>query len=131
MLNENAKAWVAALRSGKYEQTEGILTQISADGSVSHCCLGVACELAKNAGLSMVVYDNEDEWYTTKRSYDGQLSVLPSTVKVWLGLNDESGCADEPMQRYTSLAELNDSGCFSFGHIAEIIESDPKGLFHD
>lgn len=35
------RAWVDALRSGKYEQTQNVLQD--ADGG--YCCLGVACQL--------------------------------------------------------------------------------------
>jgi hypothetical protein len=37
MLNENAKKWVAALRSGRFDQGRG---RLCIDGK--HCCLGVA-----------------------------------------------------------------------------------------
>ena len=40
MLNDNAKKWVAALRSGKYEQAKGWLRE-----GDKFCCLGVACDL--------------------------------------------------------------------------------------
>jgi hypothetical protein len=129
MLNENAKAWVAALRSGEYAQTEGVLTRIRPGGGMSHCCLGVACELAKEAGLEMLVFDGESEVFEQNRSYNDQKSVLPLIVEEWLGLSDESGSADRLMEGYTSLAELNDTGAFSFEDIADIIESEPVGLF--
>lgn len=40
--------WVAALRSGKYEQTTGRLRRVRASGIhlTGHCCLGVLQEVA-------------------------------------------------------------------------------------
>lgn len=41
---ENRINWVAALRSGKYKQGSGSLTQITKNGQLD-CCLGVACKV--------------------------------------------------------------------------------------
>lgn len=76
-LNKNAKAWVRALRSRKYKQTTGALTN---DGKF--CCLGVACELAVKAG---VIPPAEDEMYA------GRAGKLPQKVVKWLGLVDNEG----------------------------------------
>ena len=38
MMNENAKKWVKALRSGEFEQGTGYLRK-----GDKFCCLGVAC----------------------------------------------------------------------------------------
>ena len=60
MLNENAKKWVAALRSGKFKQGKFALRKRTfrdglylRDGEsphyvTEHCCLGVACEIFKD-----------------------------------------------------------------------------------
>ena len=44
-MNDNAKALVAALRSGDYKQGKKRLTQRLANGDELDCCLGVACKL--------------------------------------------------------------------------------------
>ena len=44
-LNEKAREWVAALRSGKYKQGKGALSTED-----RFCCLGVACEISKLTG---------------------------------------------------------------------------------
>jgi hypothetical protein len=120
-MNPEVKAkWLAALRSGEYEQTTETLKQ---DGCF--CCLGVLSDLhAKETG--------NGEW----REEDGVLyyevdgfaksDVLPHPVAKWAGLDDESpsvkvnlfsddGCA-------MMLAELNDSGT-TFEEIADLIEA--------
>jgi len=39
------RAWVKALRSGKYKQGEEQLRNENEDGDRMHCCLGVLCEV--------------------------------------------------------------------------------------
>src|SRR5689334_11788613 len=65
-MNKEVKdQWVAALRSGEYEQGKGTLQE---DGKF--CCLGVLCELAVKAGVttsepreggSTVIYGGADD----------------------------------------------------------------------
>jgi hypothetical protein len=46
MVNQDAiRQWVNALESGEYKQGRGRLTRIDERGNLSHCCLGVACEV--------------------------------------------------------------------------------------
>lgn len=40
--------WVAALRSGEYEQGSSALRQVRADGTCLWCCLGVLADVAAN-----------------------------------------------------------------------------------
>jgi len=126
MLNENAKKWVAALRSGKYTQARSYLTTASGD-----CCLGVACKLfmaehpdelwpvLSGGGIIQYAYANEDEDYRWTVS-------LPPMVQIWLGLRTENGNYG-PM-RVEALATDNDDG-FTFEEIADIIEAEPEQLF--
>lgn len=114
MLNENAKKWVAALRSGKYEQCEKKLTF---DGGF--CCLGVACMVASESGVLL-----PDTWDS-----EASLLSLPS-VKGWLGLDCEFGSYVTEEGYRGELTDDNDSGK-TFAQIADIIESEPKGLFVD
>lgn len=115
-MNDNAKAWVAALRSGEFKQGSGALH--TADGS--YCCLGVACELHRR--------DHGGQWLYN--SYLGKHGLLPYEVMQWLGLctidgqhHDQDGLGE------SSLDELNDRGGLTFDEIADIIEKEPKGLF--
>lgn len=110
----NRKLWVEALRSGKYEQTRHTLR--TADG---FCCLGV---LADIAGC---------EWSIDTGHYlaDGCMRTAPNIARLFVGLADDEGNypVDED-DEVNSLASLNDAGT-PFAQIADIIESEPKGLF--
>ncbi len=121
-MNQNAKAWVAALRSKQYQQGDGQLCEVMPDGSEKHDCLGVACELAVDAGICRKVAggyrSHEDGFY---RLY------LPPVVRKWLELRSQSGMFFRQGVPY-SLAKMNDCGC-SFEEIADLIESEPEGLF--
>lgn len=112
-MNENAKKWVEALESGEYDQTFGTL-----ENECGYCCLGVACKIyehdtgAKLAKNNIGYYAGHD------------LSSGFKVVKDWLGLVDSCGVYGLGWL----LSEANDSGR-SFAEIAEIIKSEPKGLF--
>lgn len=112
-----AQKWVAALRSGKYKQGGGCLRQELEDG-YRHCCLGVACEVAIEEGLI--------------ESYDGDKPLLDARPEVQnaLALATPRGSYDGPKGSYDGgcLTEANDQRT-SFAEIADIIESEPKGLF--
>jgi hypothetical protein len=112
MLNEFAKEWVKALRSGKYKQAKNVL--FNADRN-AFCCLGVACDIS---GVS------REEWHGSN------YTVLPQEVQEKLNLRSKCGrFLDAGI--YTSLVMLNDSLGYSFDQIADIIESEPKWLFND
>lgn len=102
-MNDNAKKWVAALRSGKYGQCRSRLKL----GSNLFCCLGVA---------ENVVLGN--------RRRSGAHFLSEGSRKA-LGLRSVTGWFNGQ-----SLAQLNDSGS-TFAEIADIIESEPEGLFVD
>ncbi len=90
------KAWVKALRSGKYNQAVGSLREMmDDDGKIGHCCLGVACEvvgarinMAKSPGFI-------DNWRAIKG-----ISKVPSILR---GTGSENDVVD-------TLAGMNDSG---------------------
>lgn len=116
-MNDNAKKWVAALRSGKFKQGKGSLGDCGL-----YCCLGVACELAIENGVNINVKDEGG-----RKSYDGAWATVPESVEKWLGLNEDTG-GYEGEDGYETLTEQNDGG-MSFQEIADIIESEPEGLF--
>jgi hypothetical protein len=109
-LNPNARKWVKALRSGKYEQTTH---QLKSDEG--YCCLGVACEVAVSAGVI--------------KGFDGNKGALPPKVKQWLGLSTVNGKFSKRRGGYSYLITENDNHRKSFSEIADIIESQPEGLF--
>lgn len=112
-MNNNAKAWIKALRSGEYKQ--GIV--VLRNERDEYCCLGVACDLyCKNV---------KDIYDPITIKYGGNSSYLPAQVAKWIGLRDTLGKFDCGQR---SLASFNDFGT-TFSEIADIIESEPEGLF--
>lgn len=114
-MNDNARQWVAALRSGEYEQWRGALRNED-----RYCCLGVACDVyAKATGEGE--WDGHD-FIVPDPSVPG---LLPGAVREWLGLAvGNKGW----MQKGLSLTARNDAGA-TFAEIADLIESEPDGLF--
>lgn len=104
-MDEKAKdKWIAALRSGKYEQTDGSLRAGSVAGRECFCCLGV---LADVMGAN---------W--RENEIDG----------CQLEASDESLLSDEAAEKFgltyknqEVLAKMNDQGC-AFPIIADYIE---------
>ena len=58
------KDWIRALKSDKYEQTQGALCEIS-DANSSYCALGVACKVLGYADEDLdgiLGFSSEDKW---------------------------------------------------------------------
>ena len=91
------KKWVAALRSGKYQQ--GFSSLKRDDGS--YCCLGVLCSISG-------------------KPYRGSDLVIPDSVKRWAGLEDPDPFIESETSHVTG---LNDNRQLSFSRIADIIEA--------
>lgn len=122
MLNENAKEWVAALKTDEFDQTDGMLCK----PGIGFCCMGVACELFHRKFPDQLPKSVEAE-YTV---YGSDTALLPDIVKNWLGLRTEGGdfwLEGKPFGR-KSLVGLNDAGV-KFVDIATLIETEPEGLF--
>lgn len=131
-MNDNAKKWVEALRSDIYKQTRGRL-RTTEKGEYSYCCLGVACELYK-ANCRDVGEDID--W--NGDYFLGDEEELPLEVMSWLGLKEADGSYQPPPKVITcgegdghSLINDNDYFYMTFNQIADIIESEPEGLFSD
>jgi hypothetical protein len=113
-MNESIKAqWVAALRSGEYEQGQAYLQK---DGKF--CCLGVLCDLAVKAGVITVTGGD-----VTAAEYgpDAETLTLPDKVMDWAGTGDSNPEVLYYGGRYDTLASLNDNDV-PFGTIADLIE---------
>lgn len=104
----NRRKWTAALRSGEYRQCVAELI----DENEAYCCLGVACDLAIKEG----VLETSMEKLRPK-------VALPIEVQEWLGLASCTGT-----YKGGSLIRANDTLNLTFPEIADIIESEPKGL---
>jgi hypothetical protein len=114
-MKKSVKLWIKALKSGEYKQGKHFLRVV-----VSHCCLGVACKLYNeyNHSDQLDIYIDNGKYH-----FDGETKRLPDKVIKWLGLNTGDGLYCDH-----SLSALNDAGV-SFEEIADIIESEPVGLF--
>ena len=115
-MNKKIKqAWLAALRSGEYEQGQGRLRVAGESGELQYCCLGVLCELHCKAGLG----EWKEEVLVT--SYHGAYEFLPFDVRAWAELDSDSPTADG-----RSLVGWNDGDAGadqrSFTEIAALIE---------
>lgn len=116
--------WVAALRSGDYEQAQGTLSV----NYESFCCLGVACEVAgvrRKSTYGGDGYENifNDDSEVINSATNAQ---LPKQLAKALGWKWETGAFDIGTYRYREpleyeLSVLNDDG-FTFDQIADIIE---------
>lgn len=153
-MNEDvARTWSAALRSGRYLQGVGALRVLEWDGydelarrppdRVRYCCLGVLCDLAREAGVG--------DWDGVVFEVDGEYeqSQLPAAVARWAGLvgptpydpdvypctcgaHDPDGRVDRNEDtdgecagcRYGgfSMSDLNDSGDWDFQRIAGLVD---------
>ena len=116
-LTEPQKAWIAALRSGKYQQGKSRLQYYK-----TFCCLGVAClvyeqETGNTLERSSLPYG--DELY-------GENLNRYRVVKQWLNLRSSIGKALNGDNK--SLIQLNDTDN-SFTDIANILEKQPELYF--
>lgn len=114
---------VAALRSGEFKQGKHYLSR-----NGKNCCLGVLCELApKNLNLEIDILKTD---YTSEKNvkyFDGNKQYLPDKVVEWAGMSSDDGFFDSELLG-TTLAEMNDSGKWSFTEIADFIEENYKQL---
>ena len=129
----NIRLWVDALRSGKFEQGNAALTRISAINGVRHesdCCMGVACKVAIENGVSFPVKEND---MGTRYLYgaDQEDEYLPTEVIEWLGVdnrNVELRVIEEHEDDYYTYdgtfraAEANDDRGWTFEMIADALE---------
>lgn len=120
MKKEIAEQWIAALRSGKYNQARAGLK--TAKG---HCCLGVLCELfIEQTGQGSWV-DGLSKIFTLEDSYSD--IMLPYPVQEWAGIKSGSLVNVEGINYVMSLAGANDRG-ISFDEISDIIEKNWEDL---
>lgn len=114
MNKELKEKWVAALRSGKYEQGTGALRSVDN----RYCCLGVLCEVM---GI-----EAEQSHKSLPYRYDGSIACLSNTIASRAGLSGLFARLKVPFtyknEDYTDLAALNDKTDIGFEGIANIIE---------
>lgn len=122
-MNILAKKWVEVLRSGRYKQGRSALNVDN-----KFCCLGVACDLYEPESVRS--YDAPPG--TAGVTYEGSSAFLPWSMVKALGLAHQNGTFKTGVfwkgDIFHSLAALNDAGA-TFDFIADVIESEPTGLF--
>src|SRR4051812_12820256 len=77
-----AQLWIAALRSGEYQQGTGRLHDMRGD---RWCCLGIACAVYQKHVGDLVIATN-DSAFECSETFNGNDATLPETVRRWLGL---------------------------------------------
>lgn len=121
-------AWVEALRSGDYAQGKRRLHWVDLAGKEVWCCLGVACDVAKQRGLPIRGKEERpsptiDTEARVVYSYNGKDRVLPDLLVNRLGMSAANGFFhDYDANPHTCLAVRNDMG-IPFAEIADIIEA--------
>lgn len=135
--------FLEALRSGKYEQGSSVLSRVTADGTVKHCCLGVAVQVAIDNGFPIRVSDKisdiPDGTEEKALLYVDDLGscyrgLLPKPLMEWYGFsapqvryaNDSQRDSDVHLTwadaDATSATVLNDEMSLDFGDIADAFE---------
>lgn len=136
--------WVAALRSGEYQQGQGYLCQVTHPNTPEegkrYCCLGVLCDLAVQEGVipapvftvpRVPHLDGVTPHYKYGLFRDG--GVLPDEVCRWAKISHDSEEYEDPTdpEIFTpghdalSLTQLNDgdgTNPKTFDEIADLIE---------
>jgi hypothetical protein len=108
--------WLAALRSGEFEQGAVRLKTEVRDGTSKFCCLGVLCEL-------------HDKEHGCEQSYESISGELPDHVRDWAGLSENNPYMNQPVsfaypkEWRTHISVLNDIKQFSFNQLADLIEA--------
>ena len=107
------KAWTDALRSGEYTQGQERLKTINPDGSCSHCCLGVLCEIE---GLPQ-------ERFGLSLRFINSGTYLPDGLALKFG--SDEGVFEEIgmpfLAGFNSIAQANDNGV-PFSEIADHLD---------
>lgn len=130
---ELVKDWIAALKSGQYQQGQGKLR----GWDDTYCCLGVLVDLIIDRNwIPIVVYapdvgNSHRDRYLYEYGQSIQGNYVPMSVADYIGMRDNNGRYGG--WDYTSggpqyLAEHNDRG-MSFEEIAQIIEDHQTELF--
>lgn len=120
MVENNVRKWVAALRSGQYQQGREFLRS-----NDKFCCWGVACEIS---GLGKWSVPTQPQ---SVQAFDaGNLVPMignpPVKVIDWVGEEFEQSIVFSRLQEFDLIA-LNDCEEFTFDQIADVIEAKLNG----
>lgn len=120
--------WIEKLRSGEFKQGQHRLRTGDPNNTKDnkYCCLGVLCELAVSAEvIPPPTYDSDQFQF---QYTDDCTAYLPVDVMEWVGISSRHGTYHLEFGTRDDLTNKNDQGA-SFSQIADIIESNPKGMF--
>jgi hypothetical protein len=106
---ERVSELVVALRSGAWPQTTGRLRKED-NGSVSFCCLGVACELALRQGVGHRI---DSLYYSGPQDGSGEVGhryQLPAAAIEWYGFSNSNPlikilCREIPANHHSGWCE--------------------------
>lgn len=125
---EIKEQWLKALRGGEYQQAQSFLkTYRPSKGTIGYCCLGVLCDLHRQAMSAKASADEPTPDWSEDLEYLGEQAALPPEVAEWAGLDSE-----DPGVRITwpngekdfkPLSYVNDAGT-TFAEIADLIEQE-------
>jgi hypothetical protein len=117
------EAWINALETGRFRQGKNHLaTRNIKRKTVSYCCLGVACVVARENGVKVSKKMSVSAALGKPVvSFDGGRSYLPKSVQTALNLVDKRG---------DDLAVLNDMG-ESHKCLAAKIRQNPQRYFNN
>lgn len=121
----NLLRWVRALESGEYGQTEGQLR--GGDGSedcpYEYCCLGVACEMARE-DVGGKWEGNEFRVFVDGTGKNPQFTHMPAEVSEWLGIDHGKTGGNLGFSDGELATELNDTRGWSFAEIAKKVREE-------
>lgn len=129
----NMLKWIEALENDGLKQCTGRLTRVDGNNeNPSHCCLGVATEVALANGLEGLdvrhgqdlrsgmetVFVREYVWINDVGREVVEKSFLPGPVIRWLGLEDQDVTLASKEGIHFSASVLNDKYEYTFADIA-------------
>jgi len=118
------RKWLAALRSGEFEQAHGALRKVSDGGESGYCCLGVAEEVARGKEAWSPSRYGGDAWGIHLSDDRFEVSGLTPETQGKLCLVDADGSYTDSAGQADSLVRANDHHMLNFEEIAEIIEGE-------
>ncbi len=125
------RAWLDALKSGKFRQGRKRLAIRTKNKKVDYCCLGVACVVANRMGRKLKKSSQKDILGDVI-AFNDSAGALPTVVTRTLNLRDDVGSFKQPVSfngiSSGCLASLNDNGQ-THKKIAEYIELNPTNVF--
>lgn len=116
---ERVTLLVTALRSGDYEQGQGMLHHVPDN---TWCCLGVACDIARKNGLEI-----ETAIFSGSERFGNTGSDLPPKVRDWYGFTTSNPDLKLAGGQFATAVRLNDSPRYhgeesTFAGIADAFE---------